>query len=138
MKKPKYQVRDWVVYEFEIAMIKAMDENKIQEVSTGTISTSGHELNSQCYPLTLASKVIAEYYKHYSDKLHSLKAHLNMPDIHRHIVRLWIAGMECHLDKNEAGLIAKENQLKDFYQEVESIVNDKTNITVDGVRIFIR
>ena len=119
---------DWVFHEFTLGRIEEITDGKITKFVNGSFQVGGNSLF--VLPLTLVNKSISEQYDYYWREIRELKCGLNLPDIHRHLVKLWID--DCSLPVNSEHYI----KVREFYQEIRSAVLDKRLIQVQTVKVF--
>jgi hypothetical protein len=131
----KYNIGDWVYYDFELCQIKEMEDGKVYSVTTGVINTTGFDMADSIYPLSMELKVISEGVAHYSKRLHDIKgANLNFPDIHRELVRRWHQIIE---NKSNGGSGRKLwDSLSAWVSTIESECMGVRQKTIDSVKIF--
>lgn len=130
-------VGDFGFFEYQLSQIEEMDEGKIKSISSGSIETHGNDLSYAWFPLSLKNKKISDYFEYYSDKFHESKFHtiLNYPDIHRHIVELWVGACS---SSTGTGVIAYEDEMKAFFDETIALCEETHTQYVDGVRVIGR
>jgi len=131
----KWKVGDWCFFEFELYQIQECNEEIVGEVTNGCVACSGKDLSDRCFPLDLRIKVISEEFYLYSDKIHKLNYNsLNIPDIHRYMVNLWVDTCN-HKDNNE---FIKNNYsiLKNLYNKITESIDNVSKNTFDNVMLF--
>jgi hypothetical protein len=131
-----YKVGDWCFHDFELCLIKDMKDNHVTEVTTGWINTSGNDLDVR--PLTLRNKRISENVESTSNKIHEEgNCGLNYPDIHTHLVELWLNA--CDTEDTAAGNEEANKILSQVCIFREKVLKFSQNSPkVDGVRILGR
>lgn len=129
----KFQVGDWVISRYRIQQITKMEGNAVREITDGYIRQSALSLNVR--PLNLRSKVFAESFQRYDEKLRNLNGSnsLNWPDISRHFEALCMKAIDYsgHLDEGQMNPYLKEGQ--EFVSKVQDAMSVST--VIDGVRL---
>lgn len=79
----KFKVGDWVVHEYNVVMIKRMQNGKVKEVSDGSMCQSSSDLT--VFPLTLRNRYLVDWFHYkYEEIIKHGGRGLNYPDIHRY------------------------------------------------------
>lgn len=114
----QFSVGEWVFCEFELSLIRRMDdEGRVREITDGSFSHSGFDLTDRCRKLTYEMKQIADAFAYESQRIHREGSRgLNYPDIHRWLVNHWTVTCD-HLADTEA-LKADYKALSDFVNTV--------------------
>lgn len=85
-----FKVGDWVFYNFELSLISRMEGQKVTQIRNGTTETSGQDLTESCMPLEMQIKRISDGVDYWYKRILDIRANLNIPDIHRELVRQWV------------------------------------------------
>ena len=135
MSKPKFQVGEWCFYEFKLSQVTKTEEGRITGVSDGVFSTGSLDLSDRCYPVEMKIKQASDEVALHSSKLYEVKkVGLNYPDIHRHLVSLWVDLCEA-TDENRA---ERYKRVQEFTRGITDRVQDIAYEKIDGVRVFGR
>lgn len=132
---PSAKVGDWCFCEYKLSQIMEMDEGRITEVSDSMFRHSGHDLSDRCFPLSLMNCNISMCFQDMSDKIHSKGSNsLNYPDIHRHLVELWVnACTNADVKEKAQKLIEDGNK---FIQEILDKCQSLNHLSVQGIPLF--
>lgn len=134
MNKHKFKEGDWCYNEFDLNMIKELNEDGITGLTNGYIESWGHHVD-ELFPQTLLIKTISEEYEYNHKKIMNLKTNsLNIPDIRRKFVVMW---MECCNDKKE-NIKKHYEKLYKFVDEITKKVNEIKETKIEGINIFSR
>ena len=125
----KFEVGQWVFFEYELAQITDMEEGRVTGRTNGYTRLSSHDLSDRCFPLTLATKMATDSTDYWRKKM-SAASGLNMPDIHRKLVELWVAICEADGEKQQK---AAYDHLNTFGQGIIDATSPKY---VDGVSVY--
>ena len=84
MNTQKLTVGQWVFFEFKLACIEQIEEDRVTKVTTGYMSCSSFNISQNCFPLDVHGKIVSEEFDHQYDKLYTKwkHSHLNWPDLH--------------------------------------------------------
>jgi len=136
--KGNWQAGDWCVEGYEIKQIKEIKNGKVNSLSTGYIESGYHNYNDMIFPLTLATKRIAESVEYEYKRLRPYNG-LNFPDLNRKYEEFAREGYElCFKEfKNEEDC---NKQFQDFYDKVadftRQIIEKVKNLEVGGVKLI--
>lgn len=121
------EIGDFVFFEFKLVQIKEVTEDgRVTDVSDGYFSIVSSDLSSRILPITLTNKIVSEEYMDQSKYLHKYgNPGLNYPDIHRHLVGMWLE--DCN------ALSAGEKAPNDVRGFVKKVLDSYKKIEVDGV-----
>lgn len=126
-----YKEGDWLLHEWTVSMVKEMNGEAIQCVSTGAVMISGNDLRPWCVPLILENKQISDSFEYWYEEIRKLRIYtaLNVPDIHRYMVGLWLNEIYLRDGKNLT-------TMREFFQELRNFSLDVSIKQIDGVRII--
>lgn len=121
-EKTTFKVGDWVFCEFELQLIREMEDGRVREVTDAACSHCGYDLTDRCRPLTYDIKRIADNFAYQSMRIHREgSGGLNYPDIHRWLVSHWTK--TCDEYGDDAATKKNFELLRDFTNDVLSKQN---------------
>lgn len=132
----KFKVGDFCYSEFDLVEIKEIEKNptRITEISDGYFNRVSHNLNDDCLPISLRTKILSEKVKEYHSKISELSSpNLNFPDIHRKYVHDW-KQMCLAEDAQEATEMLRK--LENFTYSIIEKVNQNQLEEIDNIKIF--
>ena len=136
MNTTNFFIGQWVFFQFKLAVIESIQDNRVVEVASGYSLASAHDFSDVCFPLDIHGKIISEEFEHSYNKLYEKfkHHHLNWPDIHRWYVAAWRDLMHLRADKEkiEQGF----RRLHKFAIEVKDTMTSLQEQTVQGVKLF--
>jgi len=133
VQKTAYKVGDWVYFEFNLNQIIRMEGQYVREVSDGmtTTASGGEGMIDRCMPLELPVKRISWSFERYYDQIRDeALSDLNFPDIHDHLVDMWID--ICNWRNDEKTVSEKFEAVGDFVDEVIRKCKEVRRIEVGG------
>ena len=136
MNTQKLTVGQWVFFEFKLACIEQIEEDRVTKVTTGYMSCSSFNISQNCFPLDVHGKIVSEEFDHQYDKLYTKwkHSHLNWPDLHCWFVKSWRELMQKRESKSEIekGFV----ELQKFVSNINQTLVSLSAQTVDGVKLF--
>ena len=136
MNTQKLTVGQWVFFEFKLACIEQIEEDRVTKVTTGYMSCSSFNISQNCFPLDVHGKIVSEEFDHQYDKLYTKwkHSHLNWPDLHCWFVKSWRELMQKRKSKSEIekGFVG----LQKFVSSIDQTLVSLSAQTVDGVKLF--
>ena len=132
----QFTVGQWVFFEFKLACIEQIEEDRVTKVTTGYMSCSSFNISQNCFPLDVHGKIVSEEFDHQYDELYNKwkHSHLNWPDLHRWFVSSWRELMQKRKSKSEIekGFVG----LQKFVSSIDQTLVSLSTQTVDGVKLF--
>ena len=136
MNTQKFTVGQWVFFEFKLACIEQLAEDRVTRVTTGYMSCGALDMSQECFPLDVLGKIVSEEFDHQYNKLYNKwkHSHLNWPDLHRWFVSSWRELMQKRESKSEIekGFV----ELQKFVSNINQTLVSLSAQTVDGVKLF--
>ena len=136
MNTQKLTVGQWVFFEFKLACIEQIEEDRVTKVTTGYMSCSSFNISQNCFPLDVHGKIVSEEFDHQYDKLYTKwkHSHLNWPDLHCWFVKSWRELMQKRKSKSEIekGFVG----LQKFVSSIDQTLVSLSTQPVDGVKLF--
>lgn len=130
-----WNIDDWCFFEFRLAQIKDVTDGRVTEVRTGYITVGSYDFNDKIKPLTMPYKVASDEVEAVYNKLHREGSPgLNWPELHRHLVRLWLKLCDAYDVELKGELIS--SAYEELYEFRDAILNICQNTTVDGIQLF--
>lgn len=131
-----FNVGDWVLCRHAVQMVKETENQNVTCVTDGHFSL--HSNNIQCWPMILELKHWADHVEHYANEVHKLKNNrdLNHPDIAAWFNQTFDEGCERWRMKKDFGHFYDD--VTEFFQEIKKQVEQRSDITLKGIKLFDR
>jgi hypothetical protein len=129
--RPPFKPGDWLLYEWELAFVREVENGRVTHVVTDFFSHGGNNLDDQCVMLTARNNAVSSNFRDLSRRLHAIKGQsLNYPDLHRWLVDLWVTA--CHHENSTALVHAQEG-----VANIERRCQDLRFERVEGVDVAV-
>ena len=130
-----FKVGDWCFCEYKLSQIMEMEDGRITEVSDSMFRHSSRDLSDRCFPLSLWNCNISMNFQLMSERIHRKGNNsLNYPDIHRHLVALWMDACSFGEDKEKIQKVIDDGNK--FIQEILDQCHSLNQLNVRGVPLF--
>ena len=136
MDNKQFNVDEWVYHDFELVLIKEMDDDKITHVSDGSFSIMGTDMNKYCFPIDMNIKKISDLVKQKWDEILDLDfKSLNHYDIKRKFIEYWVFMCE-NVDEDNEVYTDYLNKFLAFSETIINKIKELKSLEVNNIKIF--
>lgn len=132
---PKFNVGDWIFCNLALHRIEEMRGDDITTITDGFFSKGSSSWNDEAFHLDIRIKVISANFEGQKDKLHREgNRQLNFPDIHRWLVKKWVAA--CRVKDDTETVNAAISELDEWTHNILNRCQELNREEVGGIRLF--